>query len=103
MALGNRKAKPSACSANCSHQPLHAWPKWSLQVGSGEFFSAIAQLAAYCIWAVMRPQPVVPGAKLFQLGVVVVNCRRKSPEVAIESPHLRWVAEAGQVLVITPL
>jgi hypothetical protein len=27
-------------------------PKWSLQVGSGEFLSAIAQFAAACIWAV---------------------------------------------------
>src|SRR6266511_974953 len=36
-------------------------------------------------------------------AVVAVNCRRKSPGVAIESPHLRWVAGIGQVLVITPL
>ena len=32
-----------------------------------------------------------------------VNCQRKSPRVAIETPHLRRVAEVGQVLVITPL
>ena len=32
-----------------------------------------------------------------------VNCQPKSPEVAIETPHLRRAAEGGQVLVITPL
>jgi hypothetical protein len=31
------------------------------------------------------------------------SCQRKSPEVAIETPHLRRAAEGGQVLVITPL
>jgi hypothetical protein len=38
---GEAELEASACSTNCSHQPLHACPKWSDQVGSGEFFSAM--------------------------------------------------------------